>query len=504
MLGRTAARFTSAKRSFATLQYPEAVPFLINGEFVAPSSGQLNSTVRDPATQEVLSRTYLPTAGELEATVQSAQAAFAGWSQTPVVARQRHLFRLLELVKQNEAELVQTIVDELGKTTAEATGDLFRGSEVIEHACSTASLQMGESMQCVSPGIDTLSYREPLGVVAGIVPFNYPAMMPLWMMPLAIATGNTFILKPSSRVPLTALRLLELCVSAGLPPGVVNSTFGEKPEVEELCAHRDIKAVSFVGGNRAGESIYELCAKHNTRAQCNTAAKNHVVIMPDASKEEALDALIGGAFAQCGQRCMSVPVAIFVGDAQEWISDLVPRCDAIQVGQGNEAGVTLGPLVTPEAKANIVRLVREGVESGATLLVDGLDFEHSDPLYSEGNFLGPTVMDGVTPSMECYTEELFGPVLQVLRAETYDDGLALVNASRYGNGSAIFTASGATARAFTREVEAGMVGVNVPVPVPLPQFSFTGWKDSMLGDLHMFGKDGVRFYTKQRTITSRW
>jgi malonate-semialdehyde dehydrogenase (acetylating)/methylmalonate-semialdehyde dehydrogenase len=504
-VARAARPLHCGRRGFGLLagKYPAKYPLLINGEFREPRSSEVALECRNPVTQELLTTTYETSEAEFEEAMTAASEAFAAWRDTPVSVRQRYMFKLQQLVRDDEMNLANIITDEIGKTTADAKGDIFRGLEVIEHACSVGTITMGETIGNVSRSVDTYSFREPLGVCAGITPFNFPAMVPLWMFPLALTTGNTFLLKPSGRVPLTSLRLMELCLEAGIPKGVINTVTGEIPTVKRICSHPKVEAVSFVGGNRAGESIFEQSAAHDKRCQSNMGAQNIALVLPDADKEDALTMLANAAFGACGQRCMALSRVVLVGPAREWVGDLARIGAKFKPGHGRDAGTDLGPLQSPESRARIIEFVRKSVnEEGATLALDGLDFKH--PEYPQGNFLGPTIVSDVKPEMTCYTNELFGPVLQVINAATYDEALAIINSNPYGNGTCIFTQSGMMARKFQREVTVGMVGINLPIPVPLPQFSFTGWKKSMRGDLNFYGKAGVQFYTKLRTVTARW
>lgn len=362
---------------------------------------------------------------------------------------------------------------------------------------------MGEMVDSVTKDMDTYSLRQPLGVCAGITPFNFPAMIPLWMFPLAVVCGNTFVLKPSERNPGATMHLMRLCEEAGIPAGVINVIHGGKPTVDHICSSPAIKAISFVGSDRVGRHVYEQGTKHGKRVQSNMGAKNHGVIMSDANKNATLNALAGAAFGAAGQRCMALSTAIFVGDAKDWIPDLVERARQLKVARGTEAGADFGPVVTPEAKARIEGLIQSGIDEGAKVLLDGRGLR-MEGACAAGNFLGPTVLADVTPGMQCYKEEIFGPVLLCTTVPTLDDAIGLINANPYGNGTAIFTNSGSTARKFQSEIDVGQVGINVPIPVPLPMFSFTGSRGSILGDLNFYGKTGVQFFTQIKTITALW
>ncbi|XP_058069431.1 methylmalonate-semialdehyde dehydrogenase [acylating], mitochondrial-like [Magnolia sinica] len=480
---------------------PLRVRNLIGGEFV---DSQSNTTidVLNPATQEVVSQIPLTTNEEFKAAVSAAKRAFPSWRNTPVTARQRVMFKLQELIRRDMDKLAMNITIEQGKTLRDAQGDVFRGLEVVEHACGMASLQMGEFVSNVSSGIDTYSVREPLGVCAGICPFNFPAMIPLWMFPMAVTCGNTFILKPSEKDPGASMILAELAMEAGLPAGVLNIVHGTNDIVNNICDDGDIKAISFVGSNTAGMHIYARAAAKGKRVQSNMGAKNHAIIMPDASLDATLNALVAAGFGAAGQRCMALSTAVFVGGSKSWEERLVERAQALKVSAGIEPGADLGPVISKQARDRICRLIQSGVENGARLVLDG---RHCVvPGYEDGNFVGPTVLADVTSNMECYEEEIFGPVLLCMQADTLEEAIDIVNRNKYGNGASIFTTSGVAARKFQNEIEAGQVGINVPIPVPLPFFSFTGSKASFAGDLNFYGKAGVQFYTQIKTVTQQW
>ncbi len=375
--------------------------------------------------------------------------------------------------------------------------------EVVEHACSIPTLQMGELVEGVTTDMDTYSILQPLGVCAGITPFNFPAMIPLWMFPLAISCGNTFVLKPSERNPGATMHLMRLCEEAGIPPGVVNVVHGGKPTVDFICEHPLIKAISFVGSDKVGKYIFEKGTSNGKRVQSNMGAKNHGVIMADANKNATLNALVGAAFGAAGQRCMALSTAIFVGQAKEWLPDLVERAKALKVAQGTDKSADVGPVVTPEAKLRIEELIQSGIDEGAYVLLDGRGLK-MEGACAAGNFLGPTILSDIKPNMRCYKEEIFGPVLLCLTVPTLDDAIDLINSNPYGNGTAIFTNSGPTARRFQSDIDVGQVGINVPIPVPLPMFSFTGSRASIMGDLNFYGKTGVQFYTQIKTVTALW
>ncbi|VAH52235.1 unnamed protein product [Triticum turgidum subsp. durum] len=457
------------------------------------------------ATQEVVSRIPLTTADEFSAAVDAARTAFPGWRNTPVTARQRIMFKYQELIRANMDKLAENITTEQGKTLKDAWGDVFRGLEVVEHACGMGSLQMGEYVSNVSHGIDTFSIREPLGVCAGICPFNFPAMIPLWMFPIAVTCGNTFVLKPSEKDPGAAMMLAELAMEAGLPKGVLNIVHGTHDVVNNICDDEAIKAVSFVGSNTAGMHIYSRASASGKRVQCNMGAKNHAIILPDADRDATLNALIAAGFGAAGQR----------------EDELVKRASSLVVNTGTANDADLGPVISRQpfqkhisfwgltAKDRICKLVQSGADSGARLVLDGREIVV--PQFEDGNFIGPTVLADVKSDMECYQEEIFGPVLLLMKAESLDDAIQIVNRNKYGNGASIFTTSGVSARKFQTDIEAGQileynlkVGINVPIPVPLPFFSFTGSKASFAGDLNFYGKAGVQFFTQIKTITQQW
>lgn len=473
----------------------------INGKFVESNTKEWVD-LHNPATNEVVTRVPKSTSLEMQKAVESAKNAYPAWSNTSIISRQSVMFKFAELIRKNMKDLAANITKEQGKTLADAEGDVLRGLQVVEHCCSIPSLMQGETLSGIAKDLDTYSYKLPLGVCAGIAPFNFPAMVPLWMFPVAITVGNTYVMKPSERDPGACMMLLELLNEAGCPPGVVNAIHGTHDSVNFICDHPDIKAISFVGGDKAGKHIYERGAKNGKRVQSNMGAKNHGVVMPDANKENSLNQLVGAAFGAAGQRCMALSTAIFVGEAQNWLPDLKARAENLKVNAGHIPGTDLGPVISPESKKRIFELIESGVQEGANLLLDGRGLVV--PGFEKGNFVGPTILTGVTPSMRCYKEEIFGPVLVCLSVDTLDEAIQIINKNPYGNGAAVFTNNGATARKFTFEAQAGQVGINVPIPVPLPMFSFTGSRGSFMGDQHFYGKQGVNFYTQTKTITSSW
>ena len=480
---------------------PPTVKLLINGKFVE-SKTQVWKDVVNPATQEVLARVPFATKEELDAAIANAAEAFKTWKNTSIGARARVMLKLQELIRRDMKKLAACLTAEQGKTLPDAEGDVFRGLEVVEHACSIGTLSLGEIAENVAGGIDTYFIRQPIGVCAGITPFNFPAMIPLWMFPMAIACGNTFVMKPSEQDPMTPMLLAELALEAGVPPGVLNIVHGGKEAVDALCTHPDVKAVSFVGSCHVGEHVYHLASTHGKRAQCMMGAKNHAVIMPDANKEQSLNALVGATFGAAGQRCMATSVAVLVGDADKWIPDIVAKAKTLKVNAGDQPNTDLGPVVSAQAKQRIESLIAKGVAEGAKLELDGRN--PNVPGYEKGNFIAPTIFSGVKPHHEVYKTEIFGPVMVIVSVPTLDEAIALTNANPYGNGTGIFTQSGAAARKFQNEIDVGQVGINVPVPVPVPYFSFTGSRGSKLGDLGPYGKQVIQFYTQVKTVTARW
>ncbi|SDT53621.1 methylmalonate-semialdehyde dehydrogenase [acylating] [Pseudomonas sp. Z003-0.4C(8344-21)] len=479
----------------------QKVKLLIDGEWVESQTTEWHDIV-NPATQQVLAKVPFATADEVDAAVSAAQRAFQTWKLTPIGARMRIMLKLQALIREHSKRIAVVLSAEQGKTIADAEGDIFRGLEVVEHACSIGTLQMGEFAENVAGGVDTYTLRQPIGVCAGITPFNFPAMIPLWMFPMAIACGNTFVLKPSEQDPLSTMLLVELAIEAGVPAGVLNVVHGGKDVVDGLCTHKDIKAVSFVGSTAVGTHVYDLAGKHGKRVQSMMGAKNHAVVLPDANREQALNALVGAGFGAAGQRCMATSVVVLVGAAKQWLPDLKALAQKLKVNAGNEPGTDVGPVISKKAKARILELIESGIKEGAKLELDGRDIQV--PGYEQGNFVGPTLFSGVTPAMQIYTQEIFGPVLVVLEVDTLDQAIALVNANPFGNGTGLFTQSGAAARKFQTEIDVGQVGINIPIPVPVPFFSFTGSRGSKLGDLGPYGKQVVQFYTQTKTVTARW
>jgi len=477
------------------------VKLLIGGQFVESQTTQWRNVV-NPATQEVLTRVPFATPEEINAAVASAKEAFKTWKKTPIGTRSRIFLKLQQLIRENMGELAALLTAEQGKTLPDAEGDVFRGLEVVEHAAGIGNLQLGELANNVANGVDTYTVLQPLGVCAGITPFNFPAMIPLWMFPMAIATGNTFVLKPSEQDPMVTMRLCELALEAGIPPGVLNVVHGGEDAVNAICDHADIKAISFVGSTKVGTHVYNRASLNGKRVQCMMGAKNHAIVAPDANKEQTLNALAGAAFGAAGQRCMALSVVILVGESQKWIPELVAKAKTLKVSGGTEKGTDVGPLISCAARDRVVGLIERGIADGATLELDGRN--PSVPGYEKGNFVGPTIFSGVKPGMSIYDQEIFGPVLCLVAADTLDEAIEFINANPNGNGTAIFTQSGAAARKFQEEIDVGQVGINVPIPVPVPIFSFTGSRASKLGDLGPYGKQVVMFYTQTKTVTARW
>ncbi|THD74693.1 CoA-acylating methylmalonate-semialdehyde dehydrogenase [Thalassobius vesicularis] len=476
----------------------------INGEHVKGTSGRF-ADVYNPATGEIQAKVPLATPAEMDAAIASAAAAQPAWAATNPQRRARVMMKFAALIEEHMDELAELVSREHGKTLPDARGDVQRGLEVVEVCMGAPALLKGEYMNDGGPGIDLYSMRQALGVVAGITPFNFPAMIPLWKMAPALVCGNAMILKPSERVPSTSLRLAELAMEAGLPAGVLQVVNGDKEAVDTILDNETIQAVGFVGSTPIAQYIYGRACSNGKRAQCFGGAKNHMIIMPDADLDKAADALVGAGFGAAGERCMAISVAVPVGEktADALIERLVPRIEKLKVGPYTAGeGVDYGPVITSAAKQRINGLVNSGVEQGAELVVDGRNFSLQG--YEDGFFVGPSLFDKVTKDMDIYKEEIFGPVLSTVRAKTYDEALDLVMTNNYGNGTAIFTADGDTARDFANRVNVGMVGINFPIPVPLSYFTFGGWKKSAFGDLNQYGPDALRFYTKTKTVTARW
>ncbi|MFC5697033.1 CoA-acylating methylmalonate-semialdehyde dehydrogenase [Pseudomonas sp. GCM10022186] len=479
-----------------------SIPHLINGERITEQGR--TTEVFNPSTGEAIHQLGLASRATVQQAIDAARAAFPAWRNTPPAKRAQVLFRFKQLLEQNEAVIAQLISEEHGKTLEDAAGELKRGIENVEYACAAPEILKGEYSRNVGPNIDAWSDFQPLGVVAGITPFNFPAMVPLWMYPLAIACGNTFILKPSERDPSSTLLIAELFHQAGLPKGVLNVVNGDKEAVDALIEAPEVKAISFVGSTPIAEYIYTEGAKRGKRVQALGGAKNHAVLMPDADLDNAVSALMGAAYGSCGERCMAISVAVCVGDqiADALVDKLVPQIKGLKVGAGTCTGLDMGPLVTAAARDKVVGYIDDGLKAGAELVVDGRGYRVAG--HEDGYFVGGTLFDRVTADMRIYQEEIFGPVLCIVRVDSLEAAMQLINAHEYGNGTCIFTRDGEAARLFCDEIEVGMVGVNVPLPVPVAYHSFGGWKRSLFGDLHAYGPDGVRFYTRRKAITQRW
>ncbi|MDE2606581.1 MAG: CoA-acylating methylmalonate-semialdehyde dehydrogenase [Burkholderiales bacterium] len=478
----------------------------IGGRVVPGQSGR-RSDVFNPATGQVSGQVALANAAEVAQAVAAAQAAFPAWADTPPIRRARVMFKFLELLNRHRDELARMITAEHGKVFTDAQGEVTRGIDIVEFACGIPQLLKGDYTDQVSTGIDNWTLRQPLGVVAGITPFNFPVMVPMWMFPVAIAAGNTFILKPSPLDPTPSIRMAELLKEAGLPDGVFNVVQGDKDAVDALLEHPDVKALSFVGSTPIAQKIYETGARHGKRVQALGGAKNHMVVMPDADMDQAVDALIGSAFGSAGERCMAISVGVLVGDAADKIMDkLAERTRTLKVKNGTELDAEMGPIVTSVAHQRITGYIAQGEAEGAKLVVDGRKFQgaKAGAGCDNGFWIGGTLFDNVQPDMKIYKEEIFGPVLGCVRAKDLKEAVELINAHEYGNGVSLFTRDGNTAREFSRRVQVGMVGVNVPIPVPMAWHGFGGWKKSLFGDMHAYGEEGVRFYTKQKSIMQRW
>jgi malonate-semialdehyde dehydrogenase (acetylating)/methylmalonate-semialdehyde dehydrogenase len=485
----------------ADLKAVETLTLWVNGKKQHAATSRYGE-VTNPALGIVVRKVPLCNQADIDTAVAAAQAAFPGWRDTPPLRRARVLMRYRELIDAHRDELAGLISEEHGKTLPDALGSVQRGLEVVEFAMGIPHLLKGEHSEDVGTGVDSHSLRQPLGVCVGITPFNFPAMVPLWMYPVAIACGNTFVLKPSEKVPSTAMRLASLFKEAGLPDGVLNVVHGDKEAVDALLAHTDVKAVSFVGSTPIAHAIYTACARYGKRVQALGGAKNHAVVLPDADLDFAVDALIGAAYGSAGERCMAISAVVAVGDiADPLVGKLREKASQLKIGAGNTKDIDMGPLVTKAHRDKVAGYIDKGVAEGAKLVLDG---RASRAGGETGYFLGASLFDHVRNDMTIYVEEIFGPVLVVLRAKTLDEAIALVNRNPYANGTAVFTQSGGAARKFEREIEVGMVGINVPIPVPVAFFSFGGWRNSLFGDQHVHGMEGVRFYTRAKVVTSRW
>ncbi len=482
------------------------IPHYVAGARFAGTATR-SQTVTNPATGAVTGQVPLANAADVDAAVAAAQAAFPKWSDTPPIRRARVMFKFLELVNQHKDELAHAITAEHGKVFTDAQGEVARGIDIIEFSCGIPQLLKGDFTDQVSTGMDNWTLRQPLGVVAGITPFNFPVMVPMWMFPVAIAAGNTFVLKPSPTDPTPALMMADLLKQAGLPDGVFNVVHGDKEAVDALLVHPDVKAISFVGSTPIANYIYETGAHHGKRVQALGGAKNHMVVMPDADLDQAVDALVGAAYGSAGERCMAISVAVLVGDVAEKIMPkLIERTKTLKVLNGTNLAAEMGPIVTAAAHARISGYIEAGKAEGAQLLVDGRGFDAKQAGEGcEGGFwMGGTLFDHVTTDMKIYKEEIFGPVLSCVRVADFGEAVKLINDHEFGNGTSCFTRDGNVAREFARRIQVGMVGINVPIPVPMAWQGFGGWKKSLFGDMHAYGEEGVRFYTKQKSIMQRW
>ena len=474
----------------------------INGQMVPATSGR-QQDVFNPATGQVVAQVALASAEEVNTVVAAAKAAAPAWAETAPLKRARIMFRFKELLDKHHRDIAALITREHGKVLSDAMGEVTRGIEIVEFACGMPQLLKTQFSDNIGGGIDNYNLRQPLGVTVGITPFNFPFMVPMWMAPLALATGNTFILKPSERDPSCSLLIADLLKQAGLPDGVFNVLQGDKVAVDGLLQHPDVSAISFVGSTPIAEYIYSEGTRRGKRVQALGGAKNHLVVMPDANLDQAVDALMGAAYGSAGERCMAISVAVAVGDvADQLVHALVPRVKALKVKNGMEADAEMGPVVTALHKAKILSYIEDGIASGATLLVDGREL--TVPGHEGGFFLGGTLFDHVKEGMKIHSEEIFGPVLCVMRVPDFASAIELINRHEFGNGVSLFTADGNTAREFSRRIQVGMVGINVPIPVPMAWHSFGGWKRSLFGDVHAYGEEGIRFYTRYKSIMQRW
>ncbi len=476
------------------------IQHLIGGQSTAATAGR-TQPVYNPATGEATSTLHLASVADVDAAVASAKAAFAEWRYVSIAKRTKLMYKFRNLLEANADEIATRLTAEHGKVHSDALGEVARGIENVEFACNIAEQLKGSFNEHASTGVDVYSVRQPLGVVAGITPFNFPAMVPLWMIPNAVATGNTFILKPSERDPSAPMFMAELFHEVGFPDGVLNVVQGDKVAVDRLLEHPDVKAASFVGSTPIAHYVYSTGTANGKRVQALGGAKNHMIVMPDADIDMSADAAVSAAYGSAGERCMAISVAVAVGDVADPLVDAIrARMEKLRIGPGDDPASEMGPLITREARDRVAGYVGKGQDAGATVVVDGRDAQFDN----DGFFLGVSLLDHVTTDMDVYKDEIFGPVLCVVRVDTYDEGVKLIEDNQWGNGAAIFTRDGATARRFQDEADAGMVGINVPIPVPVGYHSFGGWKDSLFGDTTMYGPEGVRFYTRGKVLTSRW
>lgn len=493
---------SSSVQSHAPATVATVVPYWIDGRPAAPHSSR-HGHVTNPSTGDVLRRVPLADAADVDAAVQSARAAFSAWRATSPLRRARIMTRFRELLEVHQQELATLVSEEHGKVLLDAMGSVQRGIEVVEFSAGAPHLLKGSFSESVGRDVDAYSLQQPVGVCVGITPFNFPVMVPLWMVPVALVCGNTFVLKPSEKDPSAAVRMAELLKEAGLPDGVFNVVHGDRDAVDALLVHPHVDAVSFVGSTSVAKHVYATAAAHGKRVQALGGAKNHAVVLPDADLAFAADAIVGAAYGSAGERCMAIAAVVAVGDVGDaLVSQIADRARALKVGPSLGRGVDMGPVVTAAHRARILGYIDAGVAAGASLVVDGRGVQVAG--HEHGFFVGPTLFDRVSPTMTIYRDEIFGPVLVVVRAESLDEAIALVNDNPYGNGTALFTRSGAAARHFEQDVQVGMVGINVPIPVPMAFYSFGGWKQSLFGDLHVHGVEGITFYTRTKAITRRW
>ncbi|WP_394173915.1 CoA-acylating methylmalonate-semialdehyde dehydrogenase [Thalassotalea litorea] len=477
------------------------IQLLIDGKKLSSKSQQYLD-VLNPATQDVVAKVPMATIEEVDAAIESAHRAFLTWSKTPLTKRMRIMLKFQQLLQDNTEQIAALITEEHGKTLPDAEGEVGRALEAVENACSITRLQLGEMANNAASNVDVYTLNQPLGVGAGITAFNFPVMLPAFMFPAAIACGNTFVLKPSEQDPSATMLMVDLAMQAGVPAGVLNVVHGGPEVVNRICEHPLIKAVSFIGSTPVGTHIYNRASQHGKRAQCMMGAKNHMVVMPDANKERAINDIIGSAFGAAGQRCMANPVTILVGNSRQWLDDIVTKSKTLVVDAGTNRRADLGPVVSPQAKQRIIDILNTGEQQGATLLIDGRDIKV--PGYPDGNFVGPTLFTDVTTDMDIYQQEIFGPALCILQVDTLEEAIDIINANPNGNGTSIFTSSGYVARKFENDIDVGQVGINVPIPVPVAYFSFTGSRGSKLGDLGPNGKQVTQFWTQTKTVTARW
>ncbi|EGW35696.1 mitochondrial aldehyde dehydrogenase [Spathaspora passalidarum NRRL Y-27907] len=502
---KTTIALSSTTSSYPTTHVkdqPYDTPSFVNNEFIKSESSEWFD-IHDPATNNVVSRVPQSTPQELEEAIASAHNAFPSWRDTSVIKRQGIAFKFVQLLKENMDRIASVIVLEQGKTFVDAQGDVTRGLQVAEAACNITNDLKGETLE-VSTDMETKMIREPLGVVGSICPFNFPAMVPLWSLPLILVTGNTAVIKPSERVPGAAMIICELAAKAGVPPGVLNVVHGKHDTVNKLIEDPRIKALTFVGGDKAGKYIYEKGTSLGKRVQANLGAKNHLVVLPDANKQQFVNAINGAAFGAAGQRCMAISVLVTVGKTREWIDDIVKDAKQLVTGSGFDPKSDLGPLINPSSLTKAESIIEDSIKAGAKIVLDGRGYRPKDSQFANGNFLAPTILTGVKPGMRAYDEEIFAPVLSVINVDTIDEAIEIINTNKYGNGTSLFTNNGGSAQYFTKRIDVGQVGINVPIPVPLPMFSFTGSRGSFLGDLNFYGKAGITFLTKPKTITSLW